>query len=715
MANEQVIQAALAGLVEPLRRLKMIADWQTVVPEGVLAAQTAANWLMAAQPAARGARLRSVFGSVHTGEGSTSAPRYLPLTELALCKEVLFAEPSSAVTQQQYADHLVRFHAAAAAAGANVEALLAVYQRYLWCVPGSEADISLYDEARMVAALAACLAEGGDGAVLVGGDISGVQEFIYTISSKGAAKMLRGRSFYLQLLTEAVLRFVLRRLGLPYSNVIYAGGGHFYFLAPLNVREKLPQIQAEVGKILYRQHGTQLYLVLGQAYVPQHGFGAGKLQPYWQQMHNQLTLAKNRRYAELGNDLFDVFALPEYGGDPENRCAVCGDDQRSVSAWAEDPQQAKICPLCRSFAESLGKELPEARFLALKFGEPETSGKKAKTALDILALFGMDVQFLKDARTQVEFSDGQTVVLWALDDPYNGKWVQTASPAPHWLRYTANRVPPLPFDELQKESGSGFERLGVLRMDVDNLGTIFKEGLGNAFSLARMAALSSQISLFFEGWLKRIIESDDLADRVYTVYAGGDDLFLLAPWDKVPALAQKIVDDFAKYTAHPGLHISGGMAFIDGKYPIYQAAEDAEDAEKLAKDNGRNSFAFLGKAWKWDEFRKLDERKEELVNLVKGESAGERGGPKSILQTLRALARMEEDTRRETGRSVWGRWKWMGAYHLARMEERYKNNADLKAKIAALREKLGVFEQIEAWGAAARWAQLETRNRSNSD
>jgi CRISPR-associated protein Csm1 len=644
-----------------------------------------------------------------------------------------------------------------------LENALAAMREFAWCVPSafyhSVPDVSLYDHSRMTAALAACLVNFPEAqlrqiaqnperdetevTLLVGGDISGVQDFIYTISSKGAAKMLRGRSFYLQLLTEAVLRFVLRRLGLPYSNVIYSGGGHFYLLAPLSAREKLSQIQAEIGKILYQQHGTQLYLALGSAPVPAKGFGAGKLQGYWQQMHNQLTIAKNRRYAELGADLYEVFKLPEHGGNPDDACSVCGDDSRGASNWDEWEGQSKICPLCRSFAETLGKDLPDARFLALTFGEPRANDQKARTALDILGLFGMKIQFLKDAGGKVDAAPDERVVLWALDDPEDGRWPQTTAPAPRWLRYTANRVPvvhnqseaekinkrlgnapdkekarvgqPMTFTHLNVLSESGFERLGVLRMDVDNLGNLFKDGLGEAFSLSRMAALSSQISLFFEGWLKRIVENPDWQNLVYTVYSGGDDLFLLAPWDKTPALAQKIVDDFAAYSAHPGMHISGGMAFIDGKYPIYQAAEDAEDAEKLAKDNGRNSFAFLGKAWKWDEFRKLDERKEELVNLVKGESAGERGGPKSILQTLRALARMEEDTRKESRRSVWGRWKWMGAYHLARMEWQYKDKADLKAKIAALREKLGVFEQIEAWGAAARWAQLETRNRSNSD
>ncbi len=750
-------------------------DW-VVKAADVLSAGERADLLQreddrAAQPR----QLLSIFSVIEADKvcwkNDKSKWHFFPLEKLALCEDVIF--PGAALPDEEVwgiYESLWRDFGKEAEAHKGItdpetylEAMLALLQRYGWCMPSAyyrtRPDVSLYDHSRMTAALAACLVDFPEAqlrqiaqnsetdetevALLVGGDISGVQDFIYTISSKGAAKMLRGRSFYLQLLTEAVLRFVLRRLGLPYSNVIYSGGGHFYLLAPLSAREKLSQIQAEVGKILYQQHGTQLYLVLGSAPVPAKGFGAGKLQGYWQQMHNQLTIAKNRRYAELGADLYEVFKLPEYGGNPADACSVCGDDSRGASNWDEWEGQSKICPLCRSFAETLGKDLPDARFLALTFGEPRANDQKARTALDILGLFGMKVQFLKDAGGQVDAAPCERVVLWALDDPEDGRWPQTNTPAPHWLRYTANRVPvvhnqseadkinkrlgnapdkekarvgqPMTFTHLNVLSESGFQRLGVLRMDVDNLGNLFKDGLGEAFSLSRMAALSSQISLFFEGWLKRIVENPDWQNLVYTVYSGGDDLFLLAPWDKTPALAQKIVDDFAAYSAHPGMHISGGMAFIDGKYPIYQAAEDAEDAEKLAKDNGRNSFAFLGKAWKWDEFRKLDERKDELVNLVKGENAAERSGPKSILQTLRALARMEEDARKESRRSVWGRWKWMGAYHLARMEERYKNNAGLKAKIAALREKLGVFEQIEAWGAAARWAQLETRNRSNSD
>jgi CRISPR-associated protein, Csm1 family len=56
---------------------------------------------------------------------------------------------------------------------------------------------------------------------------------------EGAARTLRGRSFYVQLLTEGVADFILRRLGLPPTNLIYAGGGNFYLLAGVSQQERL--------------------------------------------------------------------------------------------------------------------------------------------------------------------------------------------------------------------------------------------------------------------------------------------------------------------------------------------------------------------------------------------------------------------------------------------------------------------------------------------
>jgi len=35
------------------------------------------------------------------------------------------------------------------------------------------------------------------------------------------------------------------------------------------------------------------------------------------------------------------------------------------------------------------------------------------------------------------------------------------------------------------------------------------------------------LSLFFMGWMEKICERDEYKDRVYAIYSGGDDLFIV--------------------------------------------------------------------------------------------------------------------------------------------------------------------------------------------
>lgn len=677
---------------------------------------------------------------------------FLPLRSLGLRDDALF--PVKQVGKERegndYAELIEGLRKAAKQENTNgevyIENLLGALQRYTWCVPSayyhSVPDVSLYDHLRMTAALAVCMAERSSEdihslldlvgrkfrddkfsdkqleeplAVLVGGDISGIQQFIYTISAKGAAKTLRGRSFYLQLLTEAALRLTLRRLGLPYTNVIYSGGGHFFLLAPLSAVDKMPEIQREITRILLRHHGTSLYLALGSAKVPASGFASGEFPKYWSEMHRELAGQKQRRYSELGDQVYaSVFAPPEFGGNPDQTCAVCGEDHRNTQKWDEIESQDLICSLCLSFSKQLGGKLPNTQFAVLGFGEAVE--QKNETALDALAEFGMSVQLLENAREDIKISAGQ-IVLWALDDPEKDQWPSVKNVTPvHAIRYTANHIPDYTFDELQKEVEGGFRRLGVLRMDVDDLGEFFKRGLGQYATLARLASLSFQSSLFFEGWLKRLCESEKFKGLIYTVYSGGDDVFLIGPWDIMPDVAQTIVNDFARFTGgHPDLHISAGMAFIGGKYPVYQAAEDAKEILDQAKAlDGKDAFSYLDTAWKWKDFTDVAQKQKQIELLVTPKDKGGLGGPHALIQILRRLSADAELHSRGKSRRAWGHWIWMGMYLITRMMEQ---NKALASELKAIQESLhGTnYKNLNQWGTAARWTQLKTRKKMEDD
>lgn len=696
-------------------------------------------------PAENAGRLDSIFNSITldpqrspTAEQRTYAP-----VALSLNKDVIFPKKlQGGNNQKQNIDEIVKDIKQSLPKKyredeSYLEEVLSVLHRTTVNVPSSfSSDVSHFDQQRMTAALAVCLLEKKQEeikeyltpqyetepiALLVGGDISGIQDFIYTITAKGAAKSLRGRSFYMQLLTEAILRFVLRGLDIPYTNVIYSGGGHFFLLAPLSMAKKLEDMQKEITQALLRHHGTSLYLALGCTEVPVGGFINGQFPVYWGKMHGALAYRKQKRYSELDTNTYKrVFTPREFGGNPDETCSSCKEDHRKTRKWDDLDIQDRICTLCDSFIEEIGKKLPRNNFIALGFGAAQSV--PVKNASDALAEFGLNFQFLNSGQDKTNIN-AEKIVLWALDDPKKGEW-PVIEDSPKWIRYTANHVPHgniggnfeiYSFDELQEKVEGGFGRLGVLRMDVDNLGDIFKRGLGDRATLSRLASLSFRMSLFFEGWLKKLCEDEKYKGLIYTVYAGGDDVFLIGPWDLIPVLAQEIVHDFSEYSGHnPDVHLSAGMAFIDGKYPVYQAAEDAADAIDIAKniDDEKNAFTFLGRSWKWTVFNQIAGRQALLSKLVKPQEEGKKPAPQALLQVIQQLAREEQEHKKVKGLHVWGRWIWMGMYQLTRMRERHK---DSSSEIKFISDELNQnkYQDIHQWGVAARWAELLNRKSTH--
>ncbi len=282
-------------------------------------------------------QLRSIFAGLYA-DGATGEDRYWPLRPLSVEQSdgqapAIFPAVAlpQADTWAQYEtlwrDFCVQWQRLKAAHEPNgdlasyVESLLWLMQRFTTAMPsayyGSVPDISLYDHSRMTGALAAAMSSLEPSIVagliadntrldknptplvmLVGGDLSGIQDFIYTITARGAASALRGRSFYLQLLTEAVMRYVLRELKLPITNVVYAGGGKFYLLARVSDAERIVQLQQAISRVLLRHHGGDLYLSLQAVSLQAQDFFGGKLSEKWGELSGRMQAKKGSRVNE---------------------------------------------------------------------------------------------------------------------------------------------------------------------------------------------------------------------------------------------------------------------------------------------------------------------------------------------------------------------------------------------------------------------------------
>ncbi|MEJ5185550.1 MAG: hypothetical protein WHT46_00515 [Candidatus Geothermincolales bacterium] len=187
------------------------------------------------------------------------------------------------------------------------------------------------------------------------------------------------------------------------------------------------------------------------------------------------------------------------------------------------------------------------------------------------------------------------------------------------------------FEEMA-EKALGEDRIGVLRMDVDDLGAIFAQGIPEEErSFTRLSVLSRMFNSFFKealpevvmgaesgigtggtgGWKSPFLERVDYpADRrraIEVIYSGGDDLFIVGAWSDVLEAAFDIRERFGAFTANnPCLHLSGGVVVHRHDYPLYRLAEISAREEENAKSfEGKDALSFCGVPAKWDGYREV--------------------------------------------------------------------------------------------------------------
>lgn len=714
----------------------------------------------------------SVFSKL---AGESREPAYWPLLPLNLEEDTVFpssrvltdAEAQSAYKAlwQSFTDDAQTL-AETTDIRAYIEGLLGLLKHYAWSIPSAfyndVPDISLYDHSRVTGALAACLAVQDEDhivhlladttaeipvAALVEGDISGVQRFIYTITAKGAAKSLRGRSMYLQLLTEAAARYILRALDLPMTNLIYVGGGHFYLLVPPRRDADLEAARQAITAALLNHHDGDLYLALGQTVLHAADFTPERFALKWRAVSQTVAADKRRRFAYLHPEVLhkSVFAPRAYESGTEQRLRYLERDD----AGNDDLEPSQL----RESLEKLGQALSRSESLVL--AEVDPTLMPVGGFPNALAELGMDVGLVDGRGDWTLHPRNQAVqravVLGLQSAPslHTMKRVEKelACPVVGGLRHTVNVSPRknrnemASFSDMQRAS-HGIKRLGVLRMDVDNLGHLFAHGFErggrqSAATLARVGALSSAMSLYFEGWVGMLcrqinatyiqaIQSQDdnrqtqtaEVEAVQAIYSGGDDLFIVGRWDVLPLLADTIQRDFTRFSVgNPQVHVSAGITLHGGKYPIYQAAGDAEDALDAAKDQaGKNCIMFLGQPTYWHEWPQLEEMCNELVDLVQSPDVGRNllhvlmNLHTEYLQGRKAyLAQGYGQTRSKQPQTLVGPWVWHGTYQLTRLADRTKDPT--RTRIIRLRDQLSAnnFQMIRQLGLAARWAEALTK------
>jgi CRISPR-associated protein Csm1 len=541
---------------------------------------------------ARGTRaLDSIFGPLDLGRPLAPLTRKYVPTPLRPA-EAFPVEGIEPLTEAHYRPLQDDFRAALTYALEHAEGwdeleawTYSLLERYTWAVPSAvhrePHDVSLFDHARTSCAIAAalCIRNQPEFAavvpprstfLLIQGDISGVQDYIYSVANVGpggVAKRLRARSFFITALTEVVTHRLREELvpgyALPIAAQIFGGGGQFVLLAPdlPPVQENLVGIRREVNRWLWEEFQGDLALVAEFLPLTQGDLliKEGNICQAMDELRGLVEAAKLHRLGDLLQDgdgwveeAFKWEAKPYPDGD----CPSC---QRLPARAGEGaPVDDRLCPRCHR-DRVLSERIVGARYIAYFRGEkPKAAGAGDGGWLDrrILTLFDGEA-----ARHVVLLAD--LADLDRLDrQPYqlDGFGYERPTPeGPALVRHFANHVPR--FETLQdltafctdergcvhgcytdadtcgilvRPDGSnvrahdfpilqtfgcisaaaaewpdgalGTQFLGVLRADVDRLGKLFGWGLGEVKSLSRLATLSRMTDLFFSGWVNETLE-----------------------------------------------------------------------------------------------------------------------------------------------------------------------------------------------------------------
>ena len=528
-----------------------------------------------------------------------------------------------------------------------------LWQVYAHAIPSMAADMSLYDHTRVTAALAVALLRYQQTEpqanlqekttkpfLLIQGDFFGIQEFIFASGGetrKRAAKLLRGRSFYVSLLMECAAVKIMEALGLPPTSQVINAAGKFQIVAPNTntTIEQLQQIQRELNQWFLKYTFGQSGIGLAWLATSSDDFSQANFGNLMKRLFAQLEKAKLRRFDLCANDAPDIFAgfLDSFN----NNKGVCAIDGRSPAD----------VPLGDTWISKLAAD-------QIKIGEFLTKYKRLLlTHNDLqhntltLSIFGLYINFSKSEEISGKFGplarEGKLlrVIDFSLpttkDQPiWNGyarrainayiptvdeKDLQEAT----WGKYE-NTDEELEYGEIKtldqlacddrkpnekQNGGVGISALMTLKGDVDNLGVIFQKGLDKS-NFAKTAALSRQMNAFFSIWLPHLCQTE--YKHTYTVFAGGDDFFLIGPWHSTMKLAQRMQAEFVKYVGqNQDVHFSAGLSISKAGLPINYLAEMAESALDKAKSHNpnnqdklpKNAVMCFGQGVNWHEFTTL--------------------------------------------------------------------------------------------------------------
>lgn len=447
---------------------------------------------------------------------------------------------------------------------------------------------------------------------IIKGDISGIQDFIFSVKSEKASKSLKGRSFFVQALSKLGIRLIQKELGKDNTQVFYDGGGNFYLLSKVAASQAIKNARITVDKECKEQ---EIYLSLSEMPIGHLAFSN-----VWKNINRLSNEEKFRKFSS------DVLSFLPYAG-PLMEEDKDGDKFEQGSRYDKLTEGGlKIFnhkygfePVNQSHVDDLG-----------------------------VAFFGDKMVLKTGDETIQDYVDG--LPRWS--DPllkiYENLVKRRKAES---LKNSKVKAPKkdnlIEFTDLANfaHERTGTEKVAVLKMDVDNLGKLFNEMQDWQGAKKASSALSWFFGAFMSDLLKETFEYKDkegktqnsrFSDNIYVVFSGGDDTFMVGAWDAIFEFAYCLHQNFQDFVTAlqkqsikglpDQITLSAALVVVDPKFPVVRFAKRAEEALAEAKmyenqkGEKKNSISVFGQVLTWDEFKESRNISHHLAKMIQSEN-----------------------------------------------------------------------------------------------
>lgn len=487
----------------------------------------------------------------------------------------------------------------------NFKRVFYVCMKYLSNIPAinkENCDISLFDICKITSAIVKCQEKNEDQFILIKGDFSGIQSFIYKTKKEDALKTLKARSFYLTLLQDLCSKYIVRKLKIDNTNILYSGGGNFYIIASKDQIEEFKEIRKELSKLLLNAHRGELYLALAEVEFVLDDLN--NFEEIWKKVGDNVGKVKNKRWSEIGleENFQKIFGPMDEGGSLNQTCNIC-------NCISDSLDEEKRCSLCQSYVELIESVRNKKYYV-----EEEIDFDQIKDTYndinDVFKSLGYNISFTESVCKESEAR--RTYSINNFDDEKADGYI-----------FKSIKLITSSLDEVaQSDKSLGDNKIGVIKLDVDNLGSLFI----NTKSIGQVVGLSRNISMFFEGFVEQAIENNYIPksceaylktknwkEKITIIYAGGDDTFIVGRYDEVFEFAYVIRELFRIFVDCRNKTFSTGVGMFNSNFPIIKTAEITEEFLSEGKlTEGKDKICFLGEVFTWEQYLELIK----LKNLI---------------------------------------------------------------------------------------------------